>query len=113
MKKTLTSPLLSALVVPGAGQLNNRQYVKGIIMIVVVLVSLSAFIIKICRDVLSIISSTGQDKMSADNISQLAIQVQQKNAGIIVMLMLLFLVIWIYGIIDAYIYGKKIDQNKW
>jgi arabinogalactan oligomer/maltooligosaccharide transport system permease protein len=113
MKKTLTSPLLSALVIPGAGQLNNRQYVKGVIMIVVVLVSLSAFIIKICRDVLSIISSTGQDKMSPDNISQLAIQVQQKNAGIIVMLMLLFLVVWIYGIIDAYVYGKKINQKKW
>jgi hypothetical protein len=47
--------------------------------------------------------------MSADNIVQLAAQVQQKNAGLI----LLFLVIWIYGIIDAYIYGKKIDQNKW
>ena len=73
------------------------------------LVLLSAIFIKICGVVLSIISSTGQDKMSADNIVQLAAQVQQKNAGLI----LLFLVIWIYGIIDAYIYGKKIDQNKW
>lgn len=111
MKKMVSSTLLSAFVFPGTGQLNNRQYVKGAIMIAAVLVSLGAFLIKVCQDVLKIISLTGEEKMSADLITQLAFQVQQQNAGIIQKLVIVLLIIWIYGIVDAYIYGKKIDQK--
>jgi TM2 domain-containing membrane protein YozV len=111
MKKAVSSTLISALVFPGAGQFNNRQYLKGLIMIAVVLVSLIAFFVKIYRDLLRIVSATGQENMDADAINQISHQVRLQNADIIQLLILFLFVIWIYGMVDAYVYGKKIDQR--
>jgi hypothetical protein len=112
MKKVISSTLLSAFVFPGTGQINNRQYVKGGIIIAAVLFSLLGFFIKIYQDVLRILSSTQQTQITPDLITELTIQVQQENAGIIQKLIIFLLLIWLYGILDAFIYGKKIDQKK-
>jgi len=112
MKKVISSTLLSAFVFPGLGQLNNRQYVKGGIMVAIVLLSLIGFFIKLYQDVVRVLSLTHQTEITSDLITQLTIQVQQENAALIQKLIVFLLIIWIYGIIDAFIYGSKIDREK-
>lgn len=111
MKKVISSTLLSALIFPGAGQLNNRQYVKGGVMIAAVLLALIVFIVRICQEVLRILTLTGQKQITTDLITQLTLQIQQENADIIQKLIIFFLFIWIYAIVDAFIYGSRIDNK--
>jgi hypothetical protein len=112
MKKAILSPLLSALIFPGAGQINNRQYLKGSTIIATVLIAGIIFFIKVCRDIMKIVPLGGQDTMNAESINKLSAQILQQNEDIIKILALLFVILWIYGIVDAYVYGKKIDKKE-
>jgi hypothetical protein len=112
MKKVISSTLLSALVIPGAGQINNRDYLKGGAIISAVLGAFAGFTIKIARDAAQILGATHQGEITPALATQLATQVQQQNAGIIRLLGLFLIVIWIYGMVDALVCGKKIDERR-
>ena len=91
MKKAISSTLLSALVIPGAGQINNRDYLKGGAIISAVLGALAGFTIKIARDAAQILGTTYEGEITPALATQLATQVQQQNAGIIRLLGLFLL----------------------
>ena len=104
MKKTIVSPLLSAFVFPGAGQLKNRNYLKGIILILITTILLIIFFYKIYAIIISSISSPSQITISEDFVSKIEARVYAEN-GIWI---LLLIIVWIAGIVDAYLSARKL-----
>jgi len=103
MKKTVLSPLLSAFVFPGIGQLKNRQYLKGIIFILLTAILLIIIFYKIYVIILSSVSDSSQIKISEDFISKIEARVYAENG--IWILSLIF--VWLAGIVDAYLSARE------
>ncbi|OGL43604.1 MAG: hypothetical protein A2W05_08495 [Candidatus Schekmanbacteria bacterium RBG_16_38_10] len=104
MKKTITSPLLSALVFPGAGQIKNRQALKGIIFILLTIILLLIFFYKIYAIIISSVSSPSQINISEDFVSKIETRVYEENT----IWVLLLIVVWIAGIADAYLSARNL-----
>ena len=105
MKKTIVSPLLSALVFPGAGQIKNRQALKGIIFISLTIILLLIFFYKIYAIIISSVSSPSQMNISEDFVSKIETRVYEEN----MVWVSLLVIVWIAGIVDAYLSAKKIE----
>jgi len=109
MKKYLLSTFCSAFVVPGLGQVINEQIKKGLLLLGLVFILLTAAGIK-----LALVVSRLATNMEADRISPrgLAAGMTEADLSLIWVLVLIFAVIWIYAIIDAFWVGVKIEQEK-
>lgn len=105
MKKTIVSPLLSAFVFPGAGQLKNRQSLKGIILILITIILLIILFYKIYAIIISSISSPSQINISEDFVSKIETRVYEEN----IIWVSLLIIVWIAGIVDAYLSARKIE----
>jgi hypothetical protein len=109
MRRTLhrgvLAALLSAFVWPGAGQLYNREFKKGALLVgltvavaVVVIVATTA---ELTRQLPATI-----DELDADIVRTLPAQVLSARSGTLMASSLLLLAAWTYGIVDAYLGGR-------
>lgn len=112
MKRTLFSFFLSALVFPGAGQISNRQPIKGIILILLCILCLGFLLVGIMKSVLKAIPDPENISITPGLISSLTDKVLNENQGLILFTFVIFGIIWIFGIIDAYHFGRKIDKSS-
>ena len=117
MKKYLKGALLSGLVFPGVGQIALKQKARGIVLICILLVSFGVIVAKgtqIALAVLQKIETEGGvlDMQTITAVSDRAVRASDNyimHGGI-----LLIILCWVFGIIDAYRIGKKMDkQEKW
>jgi hypothetical protein len=107
MKKYILSPLCSAVVVPGFGQVLNRKIKKGVIMMVLTFILFISATIKLTMLIISEIKNSDVDiinnlfefKLSGRNITGLWV------------LLALLVILWLYSIIDALIDGIKIEKE--
>jgi hypothetical protein len=114
MKKSLKGALLSGLVLPGVGQIALKQKARGITLICIILASLGVIIAegtRIALGVLEKIENQGGvlDIQTISSISENAVKTADSyimHGGI-----LLLILCWIFGIIDAYSIGKKLDKE--
>jgi len=117
MKKSLKGALLSGLVFPGVGQIALKQKARGTALICIILVSLGVIIAKgtqIALAVLQKIEAAGGvlDMQTISSVSEHA--VRATDSYIMHGAILLVILCWIFGTIDAYRIGKKMDkQEKW
>ena len=95
----MRAALLSALVIPGAGQLYNCQWVKGIALIVLFLVCSLAVLIPITLAVVGYYISLGAGNI--DNAA-LALQPLIEEWIHLAVLVVASIGIYLYSIIDAY-----------
>jgi diadenosine tetraphosphate (Ap4A) HIT family hydrolase len=104
--RPLRAALLSALVCPGAGQIHNREYGKGVLLIGATLITAIWLIVRLVREVLG---GLPEDMATFDPLSVLAMveEVQRRNAGFFLGFTLLLTALWIYGIVDAYRSGPR------
>jgi len=104
--RRLRAALLSGLLWPGAGQIHNRDYGKGALLIGVTLIAAVGLIARLVREVLR---GLPEDTTAFDPLSVLAMveDIQQRNAGFFLGFTLVLTALWVYGIVDAYWRGPR------
>jgi len=84
MKKAILSPLSSAFVIPGLGQIINQHLKKGVCILAGTFVLFIAALIKFYQ------------------ILSAALEAENMNPS----------ELWIYSVLDAHLTGKKIDRKQ-
>ncbi len=112
MKNSLKGAFLSGVIFPGLGQIVLKHYKRGAVIMLTVLAGLSVVVAKAVQHALTILekieSEGGAISMSA--ISNAATQASTTSGSLIFNLILLLLILcWIIGVVDAYRIGKKKD----
>lgn len=112
MNNSLKGALLSGLVFPGLGQVVLKRYKRGVVIMLAVLVSLTVIVVEAVQRALVILENIelegGALDMSA--ITNAATQASTGSGNLIFTLFLLLIVVsWIIGVVDAYRIGRKKD----
>lgn len=104
MKKAVLSPLCSAIVIPGLGQIINQDLKKGVALLSAVFL---LFIIALLR-LISIIMNKG----SLYGVS-IPDAILSADPTLFRVILAIFAVMWIYAVVDAFWFGRKMDRlNK-
>jgi len=109
MKKTLLPPLCSGLVIPGFGQILNHHLKKGLLLLLVTLVLFISLIVHLYGFVKFIVEDPQAYSLDPDGIMR-AFKVHQP--WFLYIIVALFSITWIYSVVDALVYGIKLDRQK-
>jgi len=118
MRSSLKGALLSGLVFPGLGQMVLRHFRRGVVLASIVFAGLAVIVVKAVQKSLVVLEKIKAEGGTIDTgtISQTAAQATTASEGLMMNALLLLLVVcWIFGIVDAYRIGKKMDaaeQNR-
>ncbi|MBI4775048.1 MAG: hypothetical protein HY788_12875 [Deltaproteobacteria bacterium] len=110
MKRRLISPLVSGLVLPGTGQVLNRQPIKGIALIAGTTVLFLLILMKVLVDLNRVFQTTPDLSPDPQIIQKLASAMSEQDHTYLMVLVILLLCVWIFSIVDAYIHGKRLDD---
>ncbi len=115
MKNSLKGAFWSGLIFPGLGQIILKHYKRGAVIMLTVLVSMSVFIVKSVQhalDILEKIESQG-GAISMSTISNAVTQVSATSGNLTFNIVLLLVILcWIIGVVDAYRIGKIKDIEE-
>jgi TM2 domain-containing membrane protein YozV len=110
MSRSINALLLSALVLPGTGQLYLKHYGRGFALIGVSLACLWILMdrtMQLASTVLDQIAAKG-DALDVDQITELVAQASNSSGSALVTVATLGLGgCWLIGIVDAYRLGKR------
>jgi hypothetical protein len=112
MNNSLKGALLSGLIFPGLGQVRLKHYKRGIVLMFTVFASVIVIAIKAVQHAFTILEKIELEGGVIDikTITDAASQAASSSDNLIYNLGLLLIVIcWIFGIVDAYRIGKKKD----
>jgi predicted acyltransferase len=115
MKNSLKGAFLSGLIFPGLGQISLKHYKRGIVIMLTVLVGMSVFIVKAVQHALGILEKIESQggAISISTISNAATQASATSGNLTFNLALLLVIIcWIIGVVDAYRIGKIKDIEE-
>lgn len=100
--------LLSALVAPGVGQIANREYGKGALLLVASLGSFFWFSRVLTEQISLYLPGTPDQWMNNQaTLREAIIKLAEQNASMFMTFQLLVLIVWIFAVVDAYITAKK------
>jgi hypothetical protein len=105
LHRGLLAALMSGLVWPGAGQLYNREFKKGALLIGLTLLVAIVVIVATAAEVTRQLPTDIGD-LDADIVRTLPAQVLSARSGTLMASSLLLLAAWVYGIVDAYVGGR-------
>jgi len=102
----LRAALLSALVCPGAGQIRNRQYAKGLAILGAVLVTAGLLFVRMLTEVLRALPTDGTlvDPLSAWDLAR---EIQERNHGEFLGFSLALLALWLYATVDGWLVARR------
>lgn len=110
MKRAIISPLLSGLVIPGLGQLVNRQVGKGAFLVaaasLLFMATLGFTLHKITQAVIALEGYAGPDKFGA-----LRAELLRQGTAWLWVLGGLMAALWIYAVWDAWRAGRARDAQ--
>ena len=106
MKKAIASPLCSAFIIPGLGQIVNGDTKKGIIMLGSIFVLFIFAIIRLVRLVQTVFQSGDTHPSSTEILNRL----QLEDFSMLAVLLAVFAVVWLYSVIDALLKGRRVDR---
>jgi hypothetical protein len=112
LKKTILAPLLSAFVLPGLGQVINRQFRKaGILMAAVTLLFLS-LVFKLLYDLNKVLLALPAEALGKNPhpFVTVAQTLSQSDKTWLITLLGMLMAVWIYGVWDAFSTARKTDQ---
>jgi len=115
MNNSLKGAFLSGLVFPGLGQLALKHYKRGAVIIIAVLISLSIVVAEAVQKALAILGEVQIEggEISISSISEAASRASTTSGSLAFNLaLLLVILLWIIGAVDAYRIGKKKDIEK-
>ena len=109
MKKAMLSPLCSALVIPGLGQVINQQLKKGVCMLAIVFVFILALTFELYQRISTVLKSGVTPVQGTGTLMD---RIMAQDHTTLVLLVAGFAVLWIYSIVDALIGGIKADRSE-
>jgi len=115
MNNSLKGAFLSGLIFPGLGQVVLKHYKRGAVIMLTVLVSLSVVVVKAVQHALAILEKIESEggAISMSTISNAATQAATTSGSLTFNLVLLLVMLcWIIGVVDAYRIGKKKDIEE-
>jgi hypothetical protein len=109
VKKSVKAALFSGLIFPGLGHMALKQYLRGSILMLPALVSLSVIVTVAARRALAIVDSinSGEIPVEKGAITEL-VSNSAGSAGNLTMDIALIVIVacWLIGIVDSYRLGK-------
>ena len=108
MKKYILSPLCSALIIPGLGQVLNNNLKKGVCLLAIVFILFIAGTVKLAFMVNSILKGLGMNKLDLRIIQE---RLQGEDISVLWVLLAAFSMVWIYSVLDAFWVGKKLESQ--
>ncbi len=115
MKNSLKGAFWSGLIFPGMGQIVLKHYKRGAVIMFTVLVGMSVFIVKVVQhalDILEKIESQG-GAISMSTITNASTQASATSGNLTFNIVLLLVILcWIIGVVDAYRIGKIKDIEE-
>ena len=112
MKNSLKGALLSGLIFPGLGHVRLEYYKRGIALMFTVSASMVVIVLKAVQQAFIVLEKIELEGGVIDikTVTDAATQAVSANDSLIYNLGLLLIVIcWIFGIVDAYLIGRKKD----
>jgi ABC-type uncharacterized transport system fused permease/ATPase subunit len=109
MKRSILSPLCSALIIPGLGQVINHHYKKGLIILAIVFILFIAGTVKLAVMINSLIGGLGIDRLDSEVIMQ---RLQAEDISGLTFLLIAFGIVWLYSVLDAFLEGRKMDKRR-
>jgi len=106
MKKSIISPICSALVVPGLGQILNQEIKKGIILLAIVFVLIISGTVTLTIIINSLLNNPYLDSASIIE------HIYGENSTSLRIIAAISFIVWIYSIIDAFMQGFKLDRKE-
>jgi hypothetical protein len=111
MKKKFLAPFLSALVIPGLGQLVNGQIAKGSMLLGGVTTLFMIIVFKVFFDITHALKSIPNPQWEPELAGKVVMVLARQNHTVLFILMLVFIFLWAYSVVDAYKVGKQLDEN--
>lgn len=115
MNQSTKGALLSGLIFPGLGQVVFKCYKRGVALIVTVSICMVVIVATVLQKAFSVLEKIELEGKPIDleTISNAAAQASAaSNSFIYNFIMLLIVCCWVFGIVDAYRTGKKIDGKE-
>ena len=110
MASIIIPVLLCFFLGPGVGQLYNKDYKKGTLMIVasfIILIVAGVWYFKVLKPFLPGDLTTMDPLAAQDLVRNAAAQVSAQNGSILSAFEAILTVIWLYGVVDAFLVAKK------
>ncbi len=108
MKKYILSPLCSAVIIPGLGQILNNQIKKGLIMLGIVFLLFIAGTIKLALVINSLMEEVTIDRLGSTAVLE---NLYAEDLSVLWLILIAFGIVWVYSVLDAFRQGRKIDSN--
>ena len=115
MNNSLKGALLSGVVFPGLGQVILKQYKRGIALMLIASVNMLLIIVKAVQQAFIILNKIELEGgvINGSAISNAATQASTSSGSLIFNIALLLIILcWIIGVVDAYRIGKKKDIEE-
>lgn len=112
MTNAVKGALLSALVLPGVGQIALKRYQHGVVLMVAVLAGLAVMVRDAARQAARMFEAieSGGGAIDRDAIARAAAQSTAPPDSLVINLLLFAIaIIWMYAVVDAYRIGKQQD----
>jgi len=103
MRKYITAPLCSALIIPGLGQVVNQELRKGALILGAVFLLLVLGSVFLFFTLESLLSQPGSAPLS---LSRLVDRME------LVLVLCAFGSIWVYSVVDAFLKGWSLEHRK-
>jgi len=109
MKRSILAPLCSAFVLPGLGQIINRQIIKGVLLAAGITVLFVAILVKVMLDLSVVMGEImGSDlALEGDKLPLLLTGMRARNMTMLYILICLGAAVWAFSVFDAYLVGRR------
>ena len=108
MKKYIVSALCSAFIVPGLGQIINQNLRKGLSILSIVFVLFVAGTVKLAFTIRSLLRGSETIPLNSRTLGE---RLQGEDFTLLWVLAILFGVVWLYSVADAFWSGKKLENK--
>ena len=109
MKKAIAAPLCSAFIIPGLGQVLNKDVKKGLLLLGGVFLLFIIGIIKMVQLVKAILKPGNLETLSPDEMMAI---IRMEDPSLLWVILAVFAALWLYSVIDAFLKGRKIDRTE-
>ena len=110
MKQQVRALLFSAFVLPGLGQVINRQILKGLALMGAITIVFFAAVLKFLFDLAAVMNEVVDTNMDLgpDQYGLIIQGLRARGPNMYLILLAVAFCIWLYSLVDAYLCGRRL-----